>query len=111
MDITNFIEKQKNDVEKSPQFEIVKAERDFYYSKLKDIDHIIDVYKSSDTETLIKSIREVLYLQPEEIAIVCEDGSVKIKNRDNPDDLMTDEAGEQEVNNPESQMAIEQSTN
>lgn len=109
-DITNFIDKQKADVEKSPQFEIVRAERDFYYSKLRDIDHILDVYKGADVDALMRSIREVLYLQPEEIAIVCEDGNIKIKNRDNEDDAMKEENLQRTAGDPDSHMTIEDPT-
>lgn len=56
--------------------EILRSERDFYYSKLKDIDHIIDVYAESSVETLISNLKEILYMTPDKIAIVCEDGNV-----------------------------------
>lgn len=104
-DITNFLERQKIDVEKSPLFENMRSERDFYYSKLRDIDHVLDNYKGSDAETLIKSIRDILYLLPEDIAIVCEDGTVKIKTRENEDDVMKEE---KVTKNLESQMVIEE---
>lgn len=83
-DLNNMIERQKAD--KNPQLEILRAERDFYYSKLRDIDHILDVYTGTSIENLMNNIREVLYLTPEKIAIVCEDGDIKIKNK-NEDDI------------------------
>lgn len=69
-----MIERQKT--EKNPQLEILRSERDFYYSKLRDIDHIIDVYKDTNVDTLIANIREVLYMTPDKLAIVCEDGNI-----------------------------------
>lgn len=107
-DITNFLERQKLDVEKSPLFETVRSERDFYYSKLRDIDHVLDVFKGNDAETLIKSIREILYLLPEDKAIVCEDGTVKIKTRENEDTIMNDETAQKKRSN-DTQMMIEDS--
>ena len=78
-DLSNMIERQKAD--KNPQLEILKAERDFYYSKLRDIDHMLDVRADNNMEVLISNIREILYLTPEKIAIVCENGDIKIKNK------------------------------
>ena len=78
-DLNNIIEHQKAD--KNPQLEILRAERDFYYSKLRDIDHILDVFTDNNAEALINNIREVLYLTPEKIAIVCENGDIKIKSK------------------------------
>ena len=78
-DLNNMIERQKAD--KNPQLEILRSERDFYYSKLRDIDHVLDMYKGNNVEALMNTIREVLYLTPEKIVIVCEDGDIKIKNK------------------------------
>jgi Microtubule-binding protein involved in cell cycle control len=88
-DINAMMEKQKT-ADKSPQIEVLKAERDFYYFKLRDIDHILDVYKDSSVETLINNIREILYMTPEKIAIVLEDGNIKIKNK-NEEELKSGE--------------------
>ena len=86
-DLNNILEKQKFD--KNPQLEVLKAERDFYYGKLKDIDHILDVYKDINVTNLINNIRDIIYMVPEKIAIVCVDGNVKIKNRN--DSTMQDD--------------------
>ena len=88
-DLNNMIERQKAD--KNPQLEILRSERDFYYSKLRDIDHVLDMYKGNSVEALMNTIREVLYLTPEKIVIVCEDGDIKIKNKIEENDEATKE--------------------
>lgn len=88
-DLNNMIERQKAD--KNPQLEILRSERDFYYSKLRDIDHVLDMYKGNSVEALMNTIREVLYLTPEKIVIVCEDGDIKIKNKIEENDENTKE--------------------
>ena len=103
MDLHNMIERQKAD--KNPQLEILRAERDFYYSKLRDIDHILDVYTSNNVENLINNIREILYLTPEKIAIVCEDGDIKIRNK--VDDDGKENENEEEVTMGEQKMQEE----
>jgi anionic cell wall polymer biosynthesis LytR-Cps2A-Psr (LCP) family protein len=52
----------------------MKSERDFYYQKVKDIDHILDVYKEASVDTLIQTIKEILYLPPDKIAMVTDSG-------------------------------------
>lgn len=59
----------------------MKSERDFYFSKLKDIDQIIDVYKDTSVENLIQAVKEILYLPPEKIAIITDEGNVRIKGK------------------------------
>ena len=86
-DLNNILEKQKFD--KNPQLEVLKAERDFYYGKLKDIDHILELSKDNNVNVLINNIREVIYMLPEKITVVCEDGNVKIQNKN--DTIMQDE--------------------
>lgn len=98
-DLHNMIERQKAD--KNPQLEILRAERDFYYSKLRDIDHILDVFQGNNIELLMNNIREVLYLTPEKIAIVCEDGNVKIKNKND------DERGDDKENKTEEELLLD----
>lgn len=41
-----------------------KNERDFYFSKLKDIDHLLDVCTENKTENLILQIKNILYSLP-----------------------------------------------
>jgi len=94
-DLNNMIERQKAD--KNPQLEILRSERDFYYSKLRDIDHVLDMYKGNNVEALMNTIREVLYLTPEKIVIVCEDGDIKIKNKIEENDENTKENRNDEV--------------
>lgn len=70
-------------VKKLAHFDLLKSERDFYYSKLRDIDHLLDVCKDASAETLAQSIRELLYLPPEKIAMVSEEGKILIKTKEN----------------------------
>jgi len=63
-------------IQKLAQYDLMKSERDFYFSKLKDIDHIIDVYKDSSVENLTQAIKEILYLPPEKIATISDEGAV-----------------------------------
>lgn len=72
-------------VQKLAQWDQMKSERDFYYSKLKDIDHVLDVYKDASVDTLIQTIKEVLYLPPEKIAMVTDSGNVVIKGAEDDD--------------------------
>ena len=69
-------------VQKLAQFDLMKSERDFYFSKLRDIDHFLDVYKDSSVDTLIQTIKEILYLPPEKISMVTDTGKVVIKGKD-----------------------------
>ncbi len=103
-DLHNMIERQK--AEKNPQLEILRAERDFYYSKLRDIDHILDVFTGNNVETLVNNIREILYLTPEKIAIVCEDGDIKIKNKAEEDEQKENEMNFLEVENGEGKVSV-----
>lgn len=66
-------------ISKLAQFDQMKSERDFYYQKVRDIDHVLDVYKESSVETLIQTIKEILYLPPDKIAMVTDNGQVVIK--------------------------------
>lgn len=44
---------------------LFKNERDFYFSKLKDIDHLLDVFQENSAENLINSIKNILYSLPD----------------------------------------------
>jgi hypothetical protein len=66
-------------IQKLAQFDSMKSERDFYYSKLRDIDQVLDTYKESNVQTLIQTIRDIIYVTPEMVSIVTEDGHVVIK--------------------------------
>eukprot|EP01017_Pseudomicrothorax_dubius_P022316 TRINITY_DN2410_c0_g1_i2.p1 TRINITY_DN2410_c0_g1~~TRINITY_DN2410_c0_g1_i2.p1 ORF type:complete len:302 (-),score=62.82 TRINITY_DN2410_c0_g1_i2:157-1062(-) len=61
------------------QLEVIKAERDFYFAKLRDIDQLIDLYRQSSVEELVSAIRDILYMTPEKVAIVGDDGTLRIQ--------------------------------
>ena len=54
-------------VQKLAKFDLMKSERDFYYDKLKDIDHVLDLYKDSAADVLIQAVKDILYLAPEKL--------------------------------------------
>lgn len=60
----------------------MKSERDFYFSKLRDVDHFLDVYKDASVDSMIQAIKEILYLPPEKISMVTEGGKVVIKGKE-----------------------------
>lgn len=79
---SNFIMDPKT-IQKLAHFDTMKGERDFYYSKLRDIDHVLDSYKDSSSELLIQTIRDIIYLSPDKIGVVDEDGHFVVKgNKD-----------------------------
>ena len=47
-------------MERTPHLDAVREERDYYFSKLKDIDHLLDVHREGTTENLMNKIREIL---------------------------------------------------
>ena len=65
-------------VQKLAKFDLMKSERDFYYTKLKDIDHVLDLYKDANVETLIQTLRDILYLAPDKSGVVSDQGSFKV---------------------------------
>jgi RP/EB family microtubule-associated protein len=66
-------------VQKLAQYDLMKSEKEFYYSKLRDIDQVLDAFKESSVETLIQTIRDIIYLPAEKVGIVTEDGHFVIK--------------------------------
>eukprot|EP01016_Furgasonia_blochmanni_P026494 TRINITY_DN28125_c0_g1_i1.p1 TRINITY_DN28125_c0_g1~~TRINITY_DN28125_c0_g1_i1.p1 ORF type:complete len:328 (-),score=76.12 TRINITY_DN28125_c0_g1_i1:53-997(-) len=86
-DILNIVNPgDKHRFERNCQYDLLKSERDFFYSKLRDIDHMLDVFKEKDVDKLTQCIRDILYLTPERIAIVMEDGTLKIQTKSSDDD-------------------------
>lgn len=57
----------------------MKSERDFYYNKLKDIDHVLDIYRDSSVDMLIQTIKDIIYISPDKIGIVNEQGRFVVK--------------------------------
>ncbi len=50
---------------------VAKAERDFYFAKLKEIDVMLENCKdTSKVEDLKKNIKNILYEMPEELSII-----------------------------------------
>jgi hypothetical protein len=66
-------------IQKLAQYDVMKAEREFYYGKLKDIDHVLDVYRDSSVDMLIQTIKDIIYLSPDKIGIVSEEGRLVVK--------------------------------
>ncbi|KRX04072.1 EB1, C-terminal [Pseudocohnilembus persalinus] len=64
------------------QFESLKGERDFYFSKLRDIDHYLEVCQVQDVESLKQNIRDILYLMPEKVCLVMDDGTLQINQKE-----------------------------
>lgn len=66
-------------------FKKVRNERDFYYGKLRDIDHYLDVFdRDVGVETLAKYIRDIVYSMPEQEVRIEEDGEVIIRRKEGP---------------------------
>lgn len=66
-------------IQKLAQYDLMKSERDFYYNKLKDIDHVLDVYRDSSVEMLIQTIKDIIYISPDKIGIVNDQGRFVVK--------------------------------
>jgi len=67
---------------------------------------VLDSFTGNNVESLIANIRELLYHPPEKIAIVLEDGNVKIKNKN--DDIIAEEGQVLNTQGDESELQIEQ---
>jgi hypothetical protein len=66
-------------IQKLAQYDLMKSERDFYYNKLKDIDHVLDIYRDSSVDMLIQTIKDIIYISPDKIGIVNEQGRFVVK--------------------------------
>jgi len=69
-------------IQKLAQFDLMKSERDFYFSKLRNIDHFLDVYKDASLEALVQGIKEILYLPPDRISMITDEGKVLVKEKE-----------------------------
>jgi len=73
-----LLEKIKD--EKYLHYDVLKAEREFFFGKLRDIDHLLDNFDRNKTmEEMVGAIRSVLYMTPNKIVVIGEDGSLKFE--------------------------------
>lgn len=71
---------EKNKEEKQMHYEVLRAERDFYFGKLRDIDHLLDNFDQNKTlEELIDSVRNIIYMTPEKTLVIEKDGTIKLE--------------------------------
>lgn len=82
-----IFEKNKEDYKQNMTNDVLKAERDFYFSKLKDVDHLLDNFdRMKSCQELIDSIRNVLYMTPEKTIFIEQDGTIRLEN--NQDNIL-----------------------
>lgn len=63
-----------------PSADLLSAERNFFFNKLKDIDHYLDVVnKENSIEDVIRNIREIIYNTPDKIIQINNDGTIKLE--------------------------------
>ena len=60
---------------KLAKYDLMKSERDFYYAKLRDIDQILDTFKDSNVDSIIQTIRDVIYLPQDTLGGLATNGS------------------------------------
>ncbi len=60
----------------------MRNERDFYFSKLRDIDHLLEMNKDLSLEIVTAKIREIMYSPPEKVVLILEDGNIKLKPKE-----------------------------
>lgn len=66
-------------IQKLAHYDLMKSEREFYYNKLKDIDHVLDAYRDSSVEMLVQTIKDIIYISPDKIGIVNEQGRFVVR--------------------------------
>jgi len=71
-----LIKEQKEEMREDMQ--ILKADRDFYWSKMDWISGVLDFYKGKDVESLKGIIKEILYLPYEKSVRVKRDGTIEV---------------------------------
>ena len=78
-----ILEKLKD--EKQAHYDILKAEREFFFGKLRDVDHLLDNFdRGKNVEDLAGAIRSILYMTPEKTVVILADGNLKIEeNQEN----------------------------
>ncbi len=59
----------------------MRKEKDFLYAKIRDIDHITDIYRKQEigTKELIGKIRSIITMASDKRRVIKEDGEVLIE--------------------------------
>ena len=60
--------------QKSPLFYNLKAERDHFWIKLREIDTLVELSTDTEIEILKQKIREILYCTPQQVPSVLDNG-------------------------------------
>lgn len=82
-----MFEKNKEDYKQHMTNDVLKAERDFYFSKLRDVDHLLDNFnRMKSCQELIDSIKNILYMTPEKTIFIEQDGTIRLEN--NQDNIL-----------------------
>lgn len=73
-----FLDKMKD--EKQTHYDVLKAEREFFFGKLRDIDHLLDNFdKQKQIDELKVAIRNILYMTPEKFVVIKQDGTIDVE--------------------------------
>ena len=73
-----LLEKIKD--EKYMHYDVLKAEREFFFGKLRDIDHLLDNFdRNKQVKDLVGDIRNILYMTPDKTVTIGEDGTLKFE--------------------------------
>lgn len=69
-------------IKKLASYDLLKSERDFYYSKIRDIDQVLDTSKeTSSVSSLIQTLKDIIYMTPDKIGVVTEEGKFMVKTQ------------------------------
>ena len=87
----SFLSNKENEIleklkdEKQAHYDVLKAEREFFFGKLRDIDHLLDNLDEKKTvKELTLGIRSIIYMTPEKTVVIEQDGTIKLEeNNDN----------------------------
>lgn len=82
----SFLSNKENELfeklrdEKYLHYDVLKAEREFFFGKLRDIDHLLDNFdRKGKVEEVVAAVRRILYNTPDKTIIIGEDGSLKFE--------------------------------